>query len=336
MSELWPEALSLLRRAGFGTVVRTIALGGGANNRVIRADTEQGPVVVKEYFRHAGDPWDRMQTEWSFSTLAWRLGIRAIAEPLEADPGSGIALYAYVEGRSLEPADVGSRAVGQALTFFRDLNRHRTEAADLQSGAEACFSIADHLATIDGRVRNLCAIQTAQPVDEEARDFVTHELAPAWAEIRSQIERSSTGDRNAPLDLNLRCISPSDFGFHNALALPDGTLRFVDFEYAGWDDPAKVVGDFFNQVALPVPLSFYDEFVAGVADAVHDDKGAIAARSGLLLPAYGIKWCCILLNEFAPLGDRRRRYAGANSVDRKRQQLRKAREHFGRATAARL
>ena len=41
----------------------------------------------------------------------------------------------------------------------------------------------------------------------------------------------------------LRVLSPSDFGFHNALRRPDGTIVFVDFEYFGWDDPAKMMAD---------------------------------------------------------------------------------------------
>ena len=40
-----------------------------------------------------------------------------------------------------------------------------------------------------------------------------------------------------------RSLSPSDFGFHNALLEADGRLTFVDFEYFGWDDPVKIVAD---------------------------------------------------------------------------------------------
>ena len=55
-----------------------------------------------------------------------------------------------------------------------------------------------------------------------------------------------------PLDQQDRCLSPSDFGFHNALAQGE-TVRFIDFEYAGWDDPAKTVCDFFHHPGVPVP-----------------------------------------------------------------------------------
>ena len=40
-----------------------------------------------------------------------------------------------------------------------------------------------------------------------------------------------------------RALSPSDFGLHNAMRDEDGRLRFIDFEYFGWDDPVKLVSD---------------------------------------------------------------------------------------------
>ena len=38
-------------------------------------------------------------------------------------------------------------------------------------------------------------------------------------------------------------LSPSDFGFHNSL-FRNNKLFFFDFEYAGWDDPIKLMCDF--------------------------------------------------------------------------------------------
>ena len=69
-----------------------------------------------------------------------------------------------------------------------------------------------------------------------------------------------------PLDPADRCVSPSDFGFHNALREPSGRLRFIDFEYAGWDDPAKLVCDFFCQPAVPAPAGAFDRFAAAVGE----------------------------------------------------------------------
>ena len=47
-----------------------------------------------------------------------------------------------------------------------------------------------------------------------------------------------------------RTLSPSDFGFHNAIRRSDDVLIFIDFEYFGWDDPAKTISDFLLHPAM--------------------------------------------------------------------------------------
>ena len=86
-------------------------------------------------------------------------------------------------------------------------------------------------------------------------------------------------------------------------------MKFIDFEYAGWDDPAKMVCDFFCQPAVPVPRSHLERFLAAVTAVTGGAGDTLHARVTLLLPAYEIKWCCIMLNEFLPVGEDRRAFA---------------------------
>ena len=122
-------------------------------------------------------------------------------------------------------------------------------------------------------------------------------------------------------------MSPSDFGFHNALLDSLGRLCFFDFEYAGWDDPAKLVGDFFCQVEVPVSRRFLAGFAEGIA-STYPQPDALIERIQLLFPVYQLKWCCIVLNEFLPAGRARREFSEAHlCADRQPEiQLRKARK----------
>ena len=123
-----------------------------------------------------------------------------------------------------------------------------------------------------------------------------------------------------------RCLSPSDFGFHNAILAADGRLRFFDFEYAGWDDPAKLICDFFCQPELSVNQEHWKFFVEQLILAVSADA-ALRDRALLLLPAYRVKWCCIILNEFLGAGRDRRTFSMGeeSAASRKSIQLNKAR-----------
>src|SRR5436190_18977344 len=115
-------------------------------------------------------------------------------------------------------------------------------------------------------------------------------------------------DPTRPLRSAERRVSPSDFGFHNALVRPRGGLCFIDFEYAGWDDPAKMVCDFFHQPAVRVPTGFLAPVVQAALEGLPEPERH-RERIRLLMPVYALKWCCIVLNEFLATGRRRRSFA---------------------------
>jgi hypothetical protein len=331
--ELEDGCALLLEAVGLGGTFRLEAIAEGANNRALRVEREGESLLLKSYFQHPDDPRDRLATEFAFCEFARRHGVAVVPRPIAADRTRGIALYEFIEGRRLEPSEVDSGAVAQALEFFRALNRHRhaADAATLADGSEACFSIAEHLKCVDSRVRRLATLDLPTELDREASALVRESLVPAWESIAGAVRQCHGPDLDRRLGPGDRCLSPSDFGFHNALRESSGRLRFLDFEYAGWDDPAKLVCDFFCQPALPAPRASFDAFAAAV---VEDRPQAERDRRRIqgLFPVYQIKWCCILLNDFLPLGRARRRFARSEADPdlRKAEQLEKARRALGR------
>jgi hypothetical protein len=141
-------------------------------------------------------------------------------------------------------------------------------------------------------------------------------------------------DWEAALEQAERRISPSDFGFHNAILGPDQRLRFIDFEYAGWDDPAKTACDFLCQVQVPVPSELAHKFLEPL---IADDSApqARADRIAVLLPVYRLKWCCIVLGRILPATSARREFSGDEStnldgaIETARGLLTRAREELG-------
>ena len=305
---------------------------GGANNRVFRVEVNGSCALLKAYFQHADDPRDRLGAEFSFSRFAWENGLRCLPQPLGCDRQNRLGLYEFVEGRQLLPHEVKEGAVRQALDFYRELNRHKRlpGAKALPEGSEACFTIADHLRCVERRLQRLRKVDDSSGINCQAVHFIRNELAEAWSGVTDSV-RKRAGELGLALAAEIvpqdRCLSPSDFGFHNAILSDDGRLRFIDFEYAGWDDPAKTVCDFFCQPALPVSLDYYDMFVEEViSDLSEPEKHR--QRIALLLPVYRLKWCCILLNDFLSVGSERRRFAGSavDQEERKARQLQKARQ----------
>ena len=311
IDEIADRATPVLRAAGVSSPFRLEQLTGGGNNRVLRVDSAGRPVVLKAYFRHPDDPRDRLRADFGFSTFAWACGGRALPQPLACDPEAGMAVYEFVAGGKLAPGEVTAAHVAEAAAFFRGVNEHRGEprAAELPEASEACFSIAAHVACVDRRVARLGDIDTASPLGREAAEVVARRIAPAWDRVGDSVLAAAGPAADEPLTIGDRCLSPSDFGFHNAILAGDGHLRFLDFEYAGHDDPAKMACDFFCQPAVPAPREHRAAFVGSLSDLWSDPAG-FRRRVDLLLPVYELKWCCIMLNEFLP-ADGRRAFAGA-------------------------
>lgn len=328
LPQLQKDAVAaLLEGAECGTAVRMTPLPGGANNRVYRIDTDGRALVLKQYFHAAEDTRDRLGAEFALSSFAWRNGVLCLPKPIAADFERHLGLYTFVDGRKLQPGEVDEAAVDQALAFALALDglRESDDTHILPTGSEAVFRLADHLALVEQRVRRLGRLDVGDTLQAEAAQFVSQALMPAWDRVaaRARADAARAGiDLDEEIPQVERTISPSDFGFHNALRGGDGTIRFIDFEYAGWDDPAKLVGDFFNQVAVPVPRRFYARFADRFA-AARPRTAMHRKRFDLLLPVYGVKWVCIMLNDFLPAGEKRRRFAAGE--DRRAAQLDKAR-----------
>lgn len=325
------EVGPFLREHGLDDSVRLVPLAGGANNRVYRLAQPGRECVLKCYFQNAGDRRDRFGAERAFYTWAWSQGVRRVPEPLGWSQEKGLGLFAFVPGRKLQPQEVERKRVGEAQEFLEQLNRQRAcpAARALPVASEACFSVSEHLECVERRVLRLDEVRDREPIDLEALTFGQEQVRPAWSRMRARISREAAGTKMElaqRLSPEQRWLSPSDFGFHNAILHKDGALRFFDFEYAGWDDPAKLICDFFCQPELPVERRFWDGFLDWMARFGHGD-GSLAPRARLLLPAYQIKWCCIMMNDFVRTEDARREFAmGAGpAAERKRAQLAKAR-----------
>lgn len=328
--DLSSRIAALLAHAGLPTAIASIdACIGGGNNRTYRITAGNGIFAAKQYFRHEGDSRDRLATEFAFLSYANKVAPGFAPKPYAMDEGGGIALHEFVEGQALQPGEIGLPEVQQAAGFFQALNlpAARNEALLLPVASEACFSIQRHVDLIGQRLARLNEIAQRDAEDRQALRLV-QKLTAHWQELVTAIAAKAAEagvDPSKELEATQRCISPSDFGFHNALREADGNIRFLDFEYAGWDDPAKMTGDFFAQLALPVPEILFDYFVqACVAPFVRPAQ--LIKRAELLRPLYRVKWCCIALNVFLPVHIARRQFADPclDETNLKRTQLAKA------------
>ena len=304
------EAVHALWRAASGPTgdIALRSCGVSGNNRVYVATGPDGErVVAKAYFRHRPGERDRLAAEWSFLSHAVRAGVECVPRPIRRDDETRLALYEFIAGRAPGDGEVGAAEVAAAAAFVTALNPAGL-AAELPEAAEAAFSIAGHLAVVERRLARL--VKADMGGHAEGRDLLA-ELRAFWKRTREAVVAGAARlglSPEQPVPPGERLISPSDFGFHNALVRPDGRLAFIDFEYAGWDDAAKLACDFFLQPAVPVDPALMEHFLPAIV-ARAEDPALARARIRLLRPVFGVKWCCIMLNRFLPDMNDRARFA---------------------------
>lgn len=323
----------LSKNANLPTDFSVERVENGNNNQVFYVAYKDGTkALLKAYFQHPNDPRNRLKSEFSFVNFAWKNNIRSVPKPIVADFWNNLGLYEFIDGNKISLADVDDVMVKKALEFFNHLNEYKesAEAKDLPVASEACFSIRDHIKIVKNRVEKLKKIERNSKIDEEAADFVENELFKMWNNIlhyATDYANEHGLDVGKEISEEEKCISPSDFGFHNAI-IRNEKLYFIDFEYAGIDDIAKMVCDFFCQPEIPVPFKYFDFFVDEISKNFLNNE-ELRHRINLLLPVYRIKWCCILMNDFLDVGAKRRGFAhGEISEHHKARQLDKARKYL--------
>lgn len=206
------------------------------------------------------------------------------------DPGCRALLFEHVLGEPVAGEQSRSDDVARMADFLLETNRpevlERARQAQLPRASDAGLSAAEHWQCASSRLDALLGLPVTDEPTAAMQDFVGSELRPALAE--------SKPDEEAPAP---SCLSPSDFGFHNVIRRENGSFCFLDFEHAGWDDPAKLAADFILQPEAPLTSQAAERFMDTLRDGVIFGP-QLALRVRRILPIQKCKWTTIILNAF--------------------------------------
>ena len=190
-----------------------------------------------------------------------------------------------VSGRENEMSDIEAMA-----RFIVESNRpevlHRARQSSVPQASEGGASAFDHWRCAAARLDELLALTSGDDVTVQMQEFLRSEVIPALA-----LAKPADGSKVR------QGLSPSDFGFHNVIRRADGSFCFLDFEHAGWDDPAKLVADFVLQPEAPLSDLAARRFVE-LLESAAPFGDAIGRHAGQILLTQKCKWTAIILNVF--------------------------------------
>ncbi len=287
-------------------------VGAGRNSRVYRVRCGGAEYAAKFYFKPTADGRDRLQVEFSALQFLWRRGVRRVAQPLRADAGRQVALYQFIDGEAVEASKATAADIDRLVEFIGQLKAidADSEARSLVAAAEASFTIAGVVENVRQRLERLQSLKAEGAAYDALGHFLRDEFSPA---LQTLAQRAMSG-RSGELAWQYRTLSPSDLGFHNTLRGGDGRLVFLDFEYFGWDDPAKTLSDALLHPLMRLSSERKRQLASGFTAVFGGDPGW-RQRVDRLYPLFALKWCMIMLNEFRPEQIERRRYVDRDAEE---------------------
>ncbi len=313
------ENMSMLYQA-FGSKVTAVErICGGRNSRVHLITCEDSKkYVAKFYFSHESDKRDRLDVEFSSLQFLWNKGIMSIPQPVVAKKEYNFAIYTYINGKKIASEEVNEKDVEYAVEFLSNLDKLKTEedSSNLPIASEACFSVKEIVESIENRYSKLKKVQREGRQIDALHDFLEKDFMPAFSEIKEWCKKQldSYGiSYSLRIDKKNQTLSPSDFGFHNALREKNGKIIFLDFEYFGWDDPAKMISDFLLHPNMDLRSELKERFVKKMLLNFSANE-SLEARLKIVFPLFGLKWCLILLNEFLYENFLRRQFANRDKL----------------------
>lgn len=276
------------------------SLSGGANNHLFLCRGTHGSLVIKRYRQqNFGALVSRRDAEVAFLNHAALAAPEFVPMLLAVHANEDMIAMSVVDGeRYLEGRKIQESHIHAAIDFYRKLNNDKVAVRNyLVAAREGYLSISAHLGNV---ARRIAALSTdhlpndVRPSAQRAIGEVWQRFETAEKVLLHSIKVGEISDELSPENVQL---SPGDFGFHNALRVGDKPV-FIDFEYAGFDDPAKTVADFFLQPKVSVEPTLFDRVVAEAAVAM--TPSMLTTRARLLGRLLSVKWATIILG---PLDD---------------------------------
>lgn len=275
-----------------------IQLRGGINNLVFRCGSQGNYWVIKIYKAHVAGKRNRMQAEAEFLNYAAQVAPGFTPKLIEADMENRCIILEYIPG-NLYPEGENPRNedLKAAVAFFQYLNTHQNLAKGIINlyAEEGFLCLRNHMANVRERIAVMRTDHLPLNFKAQSTEFLEQVIKQS-EDIDTRLEKQlANGVVEDTLNPDSLCISPSDFGFHNVIRTPKG-VKFIDFEFAGWDDPAKAATDFLLQPKIPILQTTGLRFSGWLQDYSNE----IISRQNALQPILRLKWACIILGFLNP------------------------------------
>lgn len=276
-------------------ILQINSVEGRGNSKIFKIVTKKQNFAVKLYPDKNLDHRRRQQIEFEALNLLAKESFENIPSIVFKDDELNLSAFSWIEGT--EPKKINKDHINEAIKFLKKLKKiSLRNNFKNKKASEACLSYIELTRQISHKTDNLL---NKNKNEKTLVKFLSERLSPISREF---IQKGKTIWPKESRTLNLkrvkRILSPSDFGFHNSLVTKDKKLYFIDFDYFGWDDPVKLVADFYWHPGMDLNSSLKKLWLDNTRKIFKNDDIFFNKRIHAALPLYGIRWVLIILNIF--------------------------------------
>ena len=278
---------NLFLKTGINSVFFKNEINDGINSKIFLYVNNREKFVVKLYKNI-----HRLKREKLFYKFLKINNLKFTPKLLSTDFKNKLIIFSFIKGKKVNK--ISNNDLDKLISFIRSLNLAKLK--NLPLAIDGIKNRKNHLSLCQKKINDLKSINNKKFSNKVLIKFLNQALFPRFEIIKKNLMKKKFHKYLKIIENKYLIVSPSDVGFHNILKYKKD-LYFYDFEYAGLDDPIKLICDFISQPDQQLSTSQKIKFINNKLFRKYNIKD-INFLVKLFLPLHQIKWCCIMLNDF--------------------------------------
>ena len=269
----------------------------GINSSTFKIEGYKNKYLLKIYNSSKINPINRLEHEDKFLNFLKDCKFQNVPQVIFSNKKENWLLMSWIEGKKINKFNYD--LCHEYLKFLIDIQKFRriNRAKFISPASDAYFHLRGHIKSVNDRY---FLLEKKLPELLILNENLFNILKSFLDKVRSEINYLMLfqKDKNIDIDYILpeedRILSQSDVGLHNML-VGNKKVYFLDFEYAGWDDPGKLFSDLLLQPDNNLPIKFFNILDKYLLDFILK-KNYHYYRLIFMLKLIRIKWSLIILN----------------------------------------
>tara|TARA_B100000700_G_scaffold331081_1_gene461274 strand:+ start:4390 stop:5397 length:1008 start_codon:yes stop_codon:yes gene_type:complete len=276
-----------------GIEIKTIKkISTGANSSTYIIGDNQNKWILKCYPLEIHSNRNRLLNELKFLKFLQDNELQSVPIPVAWDEEKNWMLMNYIKGESVNSATQSScQALIEFILRLQSL-KDKPNSILIGMGSEAFLSINNHFSSLENKINFIHQKLIRKSINTRTCKLLEYNLQNLQILKLKYKDINSDEDLDKEIKLNDLILSQSDVGCHNMIKA-NNKYYFIDFEYAGWDDPCKLISDLILQPDHGIPLRYMN-----IIKQLFDNRFISfdpSTRLPLMLELCRINWISIII-----------------------------------------